>query len=112
VAFTALFCGQAWAIANRLPLPTPRQYQEIQKQLHDINSNAMVWDKLNNQEQQELVEKLAYPLIIQRSHYRAYLRENRTAAIAEMSEKVQEGMKGFNLNMRALQLGDTGLRDR
>ncbi len=105
---TALFYGQTWAIANQRPLPSARQYQGIAKQLRDTNANEMVWDKLNNKERQELVEKLVYPLIIQRANYQAYLREGKRPAIKDMSERVQQGMKDFNMNMRAMQLNDKG----
>jgi hypothetical protein len=109
---TALFYGQTWAIANQRPLPSASQYQGIAKQLRDTNANAMVWDKLNNQGRQELVERLVYPLIIQRANYQVYMREGKTAAIVDMSDKVQEGMKDFNMDMRSMQLNNAGFRAR
>jgi hypothetical protein len=109
---TALFYGQTWAIANQRPLPSASQYQGIAKQLRDTNANAMVWDKLNNQERQELVERLVYPLIIQRANYQIYLQEGRTAAIVDMSDRVQQGMKDFNMDMRKMQLSNSGFRNR
>jgi hypothetical protein len=109
---TALFYGQTWAIANQRPLPSANQYQGIAKQLRDTNANAMVWDKLNNQERQELVERLVYPLIIQRANYQVYLRDGKKAAIVDMSDKVQQGMKDFNMDMRKMQLNDAGFRAR
>jgi hypothetical protein len=110
----ALCYGQSWAIANRQPLPTARQYQGIQQQLREDRSTRLMteWDKRNDAERQELVEKLVYPLILQRSHYRVYLRDGNTAAVAEMSDRLQQGMMGFRMDMRALQLGNTGLQPR
>jgi hypothetical protein len=109
---TALFYGQTWAIANKRPLPSASQYQGIAKQLRDTNANAMVWDKLNNKERQVLVEKLVYPLIIQRANYVSYLREGKTTAIADMSDRVQQGMKDFNMDMRGMQLSAAGFSKR
>jgi hypothetical protein len=110
----ALFYGQSWAIVNRQPLPTARQYLGIQQQLRtDRTTKIMVeWDKRSNEERQELVEKLVYPLILQRSHYRIYLRDGNTAAIAEVSDRVHRGMVGFGMDMRAMQLGNAGLQLR
>ncbi len=110
----ALCYGQSWAIVNRQAFPTARQYQGIQQQLRDDRTSRimMEWDKRNNADRQELIEMLVYPLILQRSHYRVYLREGNTAAIAEMSDRVQRGMMRFGLDMRAKQLGNTGLQPR
>jgi hypothetical protein len=110
----ALCYGQSWAIVNRQPLPTARQYQGIQRQLREDRTSRLVieWDKRNNADRQELIEMLVYPLILQRSHYRIYLRDGNLAAIAEMSDRVQRGMTGFGMDMRALQLGNTGLQPR
>jgi hypothetical protein len=109
---TALFYGQTWAIANQRPMPSAKQYQGIAKQLRDTNANEMVWDKLDNKGRQELVEKLVYPLIIQRANYQAYVREGKAAAIEDMSSRVQLGMKDFNMDMRSLQLTESGFSRR
>ncbi len=105
---TALFYGQAWAIANKQPLPPARQYQAIEKQLRDTNARTKVWDKLDNRGRQKLVETLAYPIIVQKANYEAYRREGRAAAIADMAQRVQTGMKNFLMDMQATKLTDAG----
>lgn len=105
---TALFYGQTWAIANKLPLPSARQYQAIERQLRTTNARAKVWNKLDNRGRQKLVEELAYPIIVQRANYQAYRREGRTAAINDMAAKVQAGMKNFLMDMQATKLSEAG----
>jgi hypothetical protein len=105
---TALWYGQTWAMASRQPLPTSRQYQGLQRQLRETRAYMTAWDGRDNDGRQEFVEMLVYPLIMQRSHYRIYLREGNTAAIAEVSERLQALMLGFKMDMRSLQLGDSG----
>lgn len=111
-AFTALFYGQAWAIANQRPLPSAGQYRGIARQLRDTNAITSVWRNLGNRQRQEEFEKLAYPLIIQRAHYQTYLGEGKTAALQDMSGRVYAGMKDFQLDMRAMKLGDAGFSKR
>jgi hypothetical protein len=105
---TALFYGQAWAIANKQPLPPARQYQAIAKQLRDTNARAKLWNKLDNRGRQKLVETLAYPIIVQKANYEAYRREGRTSAVEDMAMRVQVGMKNFKMDMRATKLTDAG----
>jgi hypothetical protein len=105
---TALFYGQAWAIANKQPLPPARQYQAIAKQLRDTNARAKVWNTLDNRGRQKLVETLAYPIIVQKANYEAYRREGRTTALEDMATRVQAGMKNFKMDMRATKLTDAG----
>jgi hypothetical protein len=105
---TALFYGQTWAIANKVSLPSPRQYQAIAKQFRDTNARAKLWDKLNNHDRQTVIERLAYPMVVQRANYEAYMREGKTAAIADMAQRVQEGMKSFDMDMQSTKLTSTG----
>ncbi len=105
---TALFYGQTWAIANKQPLPTSRQYQAIAKQLRDTKARAKLWDKINNSTRQTIIERLAYPLIVQKANYEAYRRDGKTAAVADMAKRVQEGMKRFDMDLQATKLTDAG----
>jgi hypothetical protein len=105
---TALFYGQTWAIANKMPLPSARQYQAIAKQFRDTNARARLWDKINNSQRQTIIERLAYPIIVQKANYEAYRRDGKTAAIADMAKRVQEGMKTFDMDMQATKLTDAG----
>jgi hypothetical protein len=105
---TALFYGQTWAIANKLPLPTSHQYQAIAKQFRDTNARARLWDKINNSQRQTIIERLAYPMIVQKANYEAYRRDGRTDAIADMAKRVQEGMKSFDMDMQATKLTNAG----
>lgn len=105
---TALWYGQAWAIANRRPFPTARQYQGIAKQLRDTNANAMVWDKLDNRGRQTVVEMIAYPAVVQRVAYEDYSGRGDANAMASLANRVQAGMTKFNMNMQSLRLTEDG----
>lgn len=106
---TALWYGQAWAIANQRPLPTARQYQGIAKQLRDTNANAMFWDKLDNKGRQTVVEMIAYPAVLQRFTYENYRAAGNTTGIASLAKRVQASMLKFKMNMQSLRLTDAGL---
>ena len=104
----ALFYGQTWAIANKLPLPSPQQYQVIAKQLRDINARARFWNDLSNRDRQTLIERLAYPLVVQKINYENYRSGGRAAALADMATRVQAGMKNFKMDMQATKLTPKG----
>jgi hypothetical protein len=105
----ALWYGQTWAIANQKPLPTARQYQAIAKQMRDTKANSGTWAKMTNRARQTFIEKLAYPFVIQKANYEAYRREGKSAAMADMAQRVQAGMLKFGINMQTTQLTDAGL---
>jgi hypothetical protein len=105
----ALWYGQTWAIANQKPLPTARHYQAIAKQMRDTKANSGTWAKMTNRARQTFIEKLAYPFIIQKANYEAYRREGKSAAMADMAQRVQAGMLKFGINMQTTQLTDAGL---
>lgn len=107
---TALWYGQAWAIANQRPLPTARQYQGIARQLRDTKANPLGWDKLNNSGRQTVVEMIAYPALVQRATYDDYRSSGDTAALARFADRVQAGMMKFNMNMQSLSLTDSGFQ--
>jgi hypothetical protein len=105
----ALWYGQTWAIANQKPLPPARQYQAIAKQMRDTKANSGKWATMTNRARQSFIEGLAYAFIIQKANYQAYRREGKTAALADMAQKVQDGMVGYGINMRTTKLTDAGL---
>jgi hypothetical protein len=104
----ALWYGQAWAIANQQPMPSKQQYQGIANQLYTSMQNSPQWSQMNNKQRQEFIEQLAYPLIIQKANYQAYLKQGKKDSMARMSAATQEGLKKIGLDLRNLKLSDNG----
>jgi hypothetical protein len=104
----ALWYGQAWAIANQQPMPSKQQYQGIANQLYTSMQNSPKWSQMNNKQRQEFVEQLAYPLIVQKANYQAYLKQGKKDSIARMSAATQEGLKKIGLDLLNLKLTDNG----
>ena len=104
----ALWYGQAWAIANQQPLPSKQQYQGIANQLYTSIQNSPQWSKMNNQQRQEFIEQLAYPLIVQKANYQAYLKQGKKDSMARMAAATHEGLKKIGLDLRNLKLSDNG----
>ena len=105
----AYWYGQSWAIANQKPLPTAQQYAGIAEQVKVSMAASGYWSNLNNDKRQRAFEQLAYPLVVQRANYQAYLKQGKNEAIGRMSGATQAGMKKIGLDMRAMQLSDAGL---
>ena len=105
----AVWYGQSWAIANQKPLPTAQQYAGIAEQVKASMAASGYWSNLNNDKRQRAFEQLAYPLVVQQANYKAYVKQGKNDAIARMSSATQAGMKKIGLDMRAMQLSDTGL---
>ncbi len=104
----ALWYGQAWAIANQQPMPSKQQYQGIANQLHTSMQNSPQWSQMNNKQRQEFIEQLAYPLIVQKANYQAYLKQGKKDSMARMAAATQEGLKKIGLDLRNLKLSDNG----
>ena len=105
----AFWYGQSWAIANQKPLPTAQQYAGIAEQVRLSMAASSYWGNLSNEKRQRAFEQLAYPLVVQKANYQAYLKQGKNEAIARMSSATQAGMKKIGLDMRGMQLGDAGL---
>jgi hypothetical protein len=108
----ALWYGQSWSIMHQKPLPTKQQYQAIGTQVRAMLASTGAWDKMNNAERQTFFEQLAYPLIVQKANYQAYLKQNKADAIARMAEATRTGMQKIGVNLQTLKLGDNGLTSR
>lgn len=104
----ALWYGQAWAIANQQPMPSKQQYQGIASQLRTSLQNSSKWSQMGNKQRQEFVEQLAYPLIVQKANYQAYLKQGKRDSMARMSAATQEGLKKIGLDLLNLKLSDNG----
>lgn len=105
----AFWYGQSWAIANQKPLPTAQQYAGIAEQLRVSMASSGEWGNMSNDKRQRAFEQLAYPLVVQKANYQAYLRQGKSDAIARMSNATQTGMKKIGLDMRGMALGNAGL---
>jgi hypothetical protein len=104
----AFWYGQAWAIANQKPLPTPQQYQGIAEQVKESIAKSPTWNKMSNVERQRFFEQLAYPLFVQKANYQAYLKSGKKDSMAKMASRTQEGLKKIGLDFQNLQLSDEG----
>ena len=104
----AVWYGQAWAIANQQPMPSKLQHQAIASQLHTSMQNSPQWSQMNNKQRQEFIEQLAYPLIVQKANYQAYLKQGNKDSMARMAAATQEGLKKIGLDLRNLKLTDNG----
>jgi hypothetical protein len=104
----ALWYGQAWAIANQQPMPSKQQYQGIANQLRTSMQNSPQWSQMNNKQRQEFIEQLAYPLIVQKANYQAYLKQGKRDSMARMSAATHEGLKKIGLDLLNLKLSDNG----
>jgi hypothetical protein len=104
----AFWYGQSWAVANQKPLPTPQQYAGIADQLRTSLASSAEWGKMSNAQRQTFFEQLAYPLIIQKANYQAYLKQGKSDAIARMASATQAGMKKIGLDLLAVRLSDGG----
>lgn len=104
----ALWYGHAWAIANQQSMPSKQQYQGIANQLRTSMQNSPQWSQMNNKQRQEFIEQLAYPLIVQKANYQAYLKQGKKDSMARMSAATQAGLKKIGLDLRNLKLGNTG----
>ena len=105
----AFWYGQSWAIANQKPLPTAQQYAGIAEQLRISMASSGKWGSMGNDERQRAFEQLAYPLVVQKANYQAYVKQGKSDAITRMSNATQLGMKKIGLDMRSMQLGNEGL---
>ena len=105
----AFWYGQSWAVANQKPLPTQQQYAGIAEQLRVSMAASSQWSSMSNDKRQRAFEQLAYPLVVQKANYQAYLKQGKTEAIARMASATQAGMKKIGLDMRKLRLEDSGL---
>ena len=108
----AYWYGQAWAIANQKPLPTPQQYQGIAAQLKISNAKSPQWSKLTDQQRQEFFEGLAYPLFIQKANYQAYLKQGKTDSMQRMASATQAGFKKMGVELASFDLTNSGLNSR
>ena len=63
---------------------------------------------MNDKQRQEFIEQLAYPLIVQKANYQAYLKQGKKDSIARMAAATQEGLKKIGLDLRNLKLSDNG----
>ncbi|MEB0137004.1 hypothetical protein QN362_16835 [Actimicrobium sp. CCC2.4] len=104
----ALWYGQAWAIANQQPMPSKQQYQGIANQLRKSMKNSPQWSQMNSKQRQEFIEQLAYPLIVQKANYQAYLKQGKKDSMARMSAATHEGLKKIGLHLRNLKLSNNG----
>lgn len=104
----ALWYGQAWAIANQQPMPSKQQYQGIANQLRTSMQNSPQWSQMNNKQRQEFIEQLAYPLIVQKANYQAYLKQGKRDSMARMSAATHEGLKKIGLDLLNLKLSANG----
>jgi hypothetical protein len=104
----AFWYGQAWAIANQKPLPTPQQYQGIAEQVQASMAKSPTWSKMSNVDRQKFFEQLAYPLFVQKANYQAYLKSGKKDSMAKMARNTQEGLKKIGLDFQNLQLSDDG----
>jgi hypothetical protein len=105
---TALWYGQAWAIANQKPMPTREQYQGIAAQLRRSGTATTLWNTLSNTEKQTFFEQLVFPLIIQKANYQAYLKKGNTQLMARMANDTTDGLKKIGLDLPKLRLSDKG----
>jgi hypothetical protein len=104
----AFWYGQAWAITHQKTLPTSQQYRSIATQMRSSLTSQPAWSNMSNAKRQTLFEQLAYPLIIQKANYQAYLKQGKADSILRMSIATREGMKKAGINLEQLQLGDNG----
>lgn len=104
----ALWYGQAWAIANQQPLPSKQQYQGIANQLHASVQSSPKWSGMSNTQRQEFIEQMAYPLIVQKANYQAYLKQGKRDAMARMAAATQEGLRKIGLDLTNAKLSENG----
>ncbi|MGL5002354.1 MAG: DUF6683 family protein [Casimicrobium sp.] len=104
----AFWTGQSWAVANQKPLPSSQQYLGIADQLRESLAQSPEWCTLNNEQRQMFFERLAYPLIVQKANYQAYLKQGKTDAIVRMANATQAGLKKRGLDLQRLRLSDSG----
>jgi hypothetical protein len=104
----AFWTGQSWAVANQRPLPTPQQYQGIADQLRASLLQTPEWSKMNNEQRQMFFERLAYPLIVQKANYQAYVKQGKSDALTRMANATQAGLKQRGLDLQRLRLSDNG----
>ncbi len=108
----ALWYGQSWAILHQKPLPSKQQYQAIGTQVRAMLASTGTWDKMSNTERQSFFEQLAYPLIVQKANYQAYLKQNKADSIARMAEATRTGLQKIGVDLQTLELRDSGLTSR
>jgi hypothetical protein len=108
----ALWYGQSWAILHQKPLPTRQQYQAIGIQVRAMLASTGTWGKMSNAERQTFFEQLAYPLIVQKANYQAYLKQNKADSISRMADATRAGMQKIGVDLQNLELGDKGLTSR
>jgi hypothetical protein len=104
----AFWTGQSWAVANQKPLPTPQQYQGIAEQLRASLVQSPDWSRMNNEQRQMFFERLAYPLIVQKANYQAYVKQGKGDALLRMANATQAGLKQRGLDLQRLRLIDSG----
>jgi hypothetical protein len=102
--------GQAWAVANQQPFPTPQQYQGIAKQIQTSTSKSSKLSKLSNTERQIFFEELAYRLFEQRATYRQALESGDTGSTAKIARQSQAGLTKLGLNFKGKKLNDSGFQ--
>jgi hypothetical protein len=104
----AFWYGQSWAVANQKPLPTSQQYRGIETQLRATMASMPDWDAMADAKRQNFFERLAYPLIVQKANYQAYLRQGKTDSLNKMANATQQGLQKIGVDLRTLRLSDSG----
>lgn len=106
----AYWFGQAWAVSNQQPFPTPQQYQGIAEQIRTSTGKSSKLSKLSNTERQIFFEELAYRLFEQRATYRQALKSGNKGSIAKMAKQSQAGLTKLGLNFKGKRLTDRGFQ--